>query len=269
MTSFYVWRIKMNFKRTAVMSLSLIASSLSFADNAQVSGFTPEQVKQLDVVIHNYLVKNPEVLIEASQALQNKQQQQMQQEANSFIQKNAKELLTENLTIAGSKAPNVTVVEFFDYQCGHCKKMSPVVSELLSKNPNLKVVYREFPIFGKTSQLASQAAIAAAMQGKYLEMQKQLFEAKKIDDASILEAAKKVGLNIPKFQADMKSKEVADNIAHNRKLADSMKLFGTPVFIVLATPNGEFNPKVQAAMIPGSTTPENFQKLITQAAEAK
>lgn len=258
----------MNFKRTAVMSLSLLASSLSFADNAQVADFTPEQKQQLSKFVHDYLVQNPEVLIEASQALQNKQQQQMQQEANSFIQKNATELLTEKLTVAGSKSPSVTVVEFFDYQCGHCKKMSPVVADLISKNPNLKVVYREFPIFGKTSQLASQAAIAAAMQGKYLEMQKQLFDAKKIDDATILEAAKKIGLNIPKFQADMKSKEVADNITHNRKLADSMKLFGTPVFIVLSTPNGEFNAKVQPAMIPGSTTAENFQKLISQAAGA-
>ena len=161
----------MNLKRTALLTVSLLATTTAAIADVATPGFNATQVQNIEKVVHDYLVSHPEVLIEASQALQSKQQKQMQNEANSFIQKNAKELLTENITTSGSKSPNVTIVEFFDYQCGHCKKMQPVMTELVKKNPNVRVVYREFPIFGKSSTLASQAAVAAALQGKYPQMQ--------------------------------------------------------------------------------------------------
>jgi protein-disulfide isomerase len=260
----------MNLKRAAVLTFSLLAgTSAAIADNMpQTADFNPNQVQNIEKVVHDYLVRNPEVLIEASQALQAKQQQEMQQQATSFIE-NAKELLNENVTVAGSKAPNVTIVEFFDYQCGHCQKMHPVMQELLKKNQNVKVVYREFPIFGKTSVLASQAAIAAGLQGKYEQMQQLLFTEKKIDDKVIMELAKKAGLDMTKFQADLKSKTVTDNLSANRQLAENMKLFGTPVFIVMSTPNGQYNASVQPVLIPGSTSLENLQQLVGKVAQAK
>jgi protein-disulfide isomerase len=260
----------MNLKRAVVMGMSLLAGvGVAVADNASQMNFNSNQVQNIEKIVHDYLVKNPEVLIEASQALQAKQQQEMQKQATSFIEKNAKELLNEQVTVAGSKSPNVTIVEFFDYQCGHCQKMHPVMNELLKNNQNLKVVYREFPIFGKTSILASQAAIAAGMQGKYPQMQELLFTLKKIDEKSILELAKKAGLNLTKFQADMKSKQVTDSLTNNRQLAENMKLFGTPVFIVMSTPNGQYNDKIQPVLIPGSTSLENLQQLVAKVAQAK
>lgn len=259
----------MNLKRTALLTVSLLATTTAAIADVATPGFNATQVQNIEKVVHDYLVSHPEVLIEASQALQSKQQKQMQNEANSFIQKNAKELLTENITTSGSKAPNVTIVEFFDYQCGHCKKMQPVMTELVKKNPNVRVVYREFPIFGKSSTLASQAAVAAALQGKYTQMQELLFNEKKIDEQSIQAIAKKAGLDMVKFQADMKGKAVSENLSHNRKLAESMKLFGTPVIIVMSTPKGQFNPNIQPVMIPGSTSLENLQQLVMKASEAK
>lgn len=257
----------MNLKRSVVLGMSLLAGAgVVIADNAS---FNTTQVQSIEKVVHDYLVKNPEVLIEASQALQAKQQQEMQKQATSFIEKNATALLQEQITVAGSKTPNVTIVEFFDYQCGHCIKMHPVIEELIKTNPNLKLVYREFPIFGKTSALASQAAIAAGMQGKYQQMQQLLFSLKKIDESSILELAKKAGLDITKFQTDMKSKQVTDSLTNNRQLAENMKLFGTPVFIVMSTPAGQYNAKVQPVLIPGSTSLENLQQVIKKVAEAK
>ena len=261
----------MNLKRAAVLTLSLLAGAgVAIADNMpQTANFNPNQVQNIEKVVHDYLLRNPEVLIEASQALQAKQQQEMQQQATSFIEKNAKELLNENVTVAGSKAPNVTIVEFFDYQCGHCQKMHSVMQQLLKNNQNVKVVYREFPIFGKTSILASQAAIAAGLQGKYEQMQQLLFTEKKIDDKAIMELAKKAGLDMTKFQADLKSKVVTDNLSANRQLAENMKLFGTPVFIVMSTPNGQYNAAVQPVLIPGSTSLENLQQLVGKVAQAK
>lgn len=255
----------MKLKHIAMLSLSMIAGATSFASDSLSSN----QEKMIEKVVHDYLVKNPEVLVEASQALQAKQQKDMQQQASTFIQNNAQTLLSEKITVAGSEKPNVTVIEFFDYQCGHCQKMNPIIKELLNKNKNVKVIYREFPIFGKTSIVASQAAIAAGLQGKYVEMQQLLFSEKKIDEKVVAELAKKAGLDMTKFQSDMKGQVVNDLINQNRKLAESMKLFGTPVFIVMATPNGQFNSSVQPVLIPGSTSLENFQAMINKVAEAK
>jgi protein-disulfide isomerase len=255
----------MRLKHVAMLTISMLAGANTFA----ADNFSANQEKMIEKVVHDYLVKNPEVLVEASQALQAKQQKEMQQEASVFIQNNAKTLLSEKITVAGDEKANVTVIEFFDYQCGHCQKMNPIMKELLNKNKNVKVVYREFPIFGKTSVVASQAAIAAGLQGKYIQMQQLLFSEKKIDEKVVFELAKKAGLDMNKFKSDMKGQVVNDLINQNRKLAESMKLFGTPVFIVMATPNGQFNAAVQPVLIPGSTSLENFQAMINKVAEAK
>ena len=260
----------MNLKRLAVFTSSLfLGLGVAHADNQAQVKVNAQQVQSIEKVVHDYLLKNPEVLIEASQALQVKQQQEMQKQATSFIEKNAKDLLNENVTVMGSNAPNVTIVEFFDYQCGHCQKMQPVVKELLKNNQNLKVVYREFPIFGKSSITASQAAIAAGMQGKYPEMQQSLFSQKKLDDKGIMDLAKQAGLDMKKFEADMQSQKVKDSLNTNRQLAENMKLFGTPVFIVMSTPQGQYNSAVHPVLIPGSTSLENLQQMIAQVSQAK
>lgn len=256
----------MKLKNMAIMAL-LASANLTFADS---SSLTAPQTKEIEQVVKNYLIQNPEILVEVSQALQVKQQKEMQAQASTYIQKNAQALINEKVTVAGSSNPSVTIVEFFDYQCGHCKTMNPLVKEALKNNPNVKLVYREFPIFGKTSVMASEAAIAAGMQGKYLPMQQALFTLKKIDEASLLELAKKEGLDVSKFQADMKSKATAEAISQNRQFAESMKLFGTPVFIILKTPNGQFSANSQPIVIPGSTSLENLDKMVKlAAAEAK
>jgi len=255
----------MNLKRLAVFASTLVLGvGVATADN-----MNSQQVQNIEKIVHDYLVKNPEVLIEASQALQSKQQQEMQKQATSFIEKNAKDLLNENVTVMGSNSPNVTIVEFFDYQCGHCQKMQPVVKELLKNNQNLKVVYREFPIFGKSSIVASQAAIAAGMQGKYEQMQQLLFAQKKLDDKIVMDLAKQAGLDLKKFQADMQSKQVTESLTNNRQLAENMKLFGTPVFIVMSTPQGQYNSAVHPVLIPGSTSLENLQQMIAQMSQTK
>lgn len=231
--------------------------------------FSASQQKEIEALVANYLVQNPEILLKASQALQEKQQKEMQAQAASFIKQNSAQLLNEKISVAGSQNPNVTIVEFFDYSCGHCIKMSSVMSELMKSNPNVRVIYREFPIFGEKSINASKAALAAGLQGKYAPMHEILFATKNIDDKAIMAAAKKLNLNMAKFQADMKSQAVADDLAANRQLAEKMKLFGTPVFIVMSTPNGQANDAVNPVMIPGSTSLSNLQNVVKMVAEAK
>ncbi|KTD50276.1 27 kDa outer membrane protein [Legionella quinlivanii] len=251
---------------TAMFSPMAMADSNTAADTAATASIPDAQKKAMEQVIHDYLVNNPEVLIEASQALQQKQQQNMQQQAQAAIQTNANDLFSDKLTVLGNPNGNVTLVEFFDYQCIHCKKMAPIVGGLIQKDPNLRVIYKEFPIFGKSSEQASRAALAAAMQGKYKAMHDALFnQDQKVTDQSINDAAKAAGLDMTKFAADMNSKTVTDALEANRQLAEKLHLMGTPAFIVASTPNGSFKAGSEPAFIPGAASEEALIDLIKKA----
>ncbi|MCP0914192.1 MULTISPECIES: DsbA family protein [Legionella] len=246
---------------TAGALAAVIASPVSAAET-----MSAEQKKEIEQIIHDYLVNNPEVLVEASQALQQKQQQSMQEQAKGAIIENAEQLFNEKLAIAGNPKGNVTLVEFFDYQCIHCKKMKPIISALIKKDANLRVIYKEFPIFGKSSELASQVALAAAMQGKYQQMHDALLDLnKRLDETIIMDAAKSVGLDLEKLKKDMESKQVMDALNANRELAEKMHLMGTPAFIIAATPGGQFKKDSEPAFIPGAASEETLQDLIKKA----
>ena len=251
-----------NVKLIKLLTATALASTMVSPMVMAANDFSPEQKKQVEQIVHDYLVNSPEVLLEASQALQQKQQQTMQKEAKSAILKHVNELLTEKLAVGGNPQGSVTLVEFFDYQCIHCKKMKPTIAELIKKDTNLRVVYKEFPIFGKTSE----AALAAAMQGKYTALQDALLQLNKpLDEKMVMDTAKSVGLNIDKLKVDMDSKAVADELDANRKLAEKMHLMGTPAIVVLSTPNGAFKSGTEPAFIPGAATPEALQALIDKA----
>ena len=163
-------------KITSLLTAGALAAAIGSPVAMAADQMAPEQQKEIEKIVHDYLVNNPEVLVEVSQALQQKQQQNIQQQAKTGILENADQLFSGTLAVAGNPKGNVTLVEFFDYQCIHCKKMAPVISELIKKDSNLRVIYKEFPIFGKGSEVASQVALAAAMQGKYQQMHDALLK---------------------------------------------------------------------------------------------
>lgn len=269
--SFFVKFIKgnnvklLNLVTAGVLATSLV-SPLVNADQT-VAALTDAQKKEMQQLIHDYLVKNPEVLLEASQALQQKQQQDAQVQAQVAIKDNSSQLFQDKLATVGNPKGNVTLVEFFDYQCIHCQKMSPVIDSIVKKDSDVRVVYKEFPIFGKSSEVASRAALAAGMQGKYQAMHNALFKIdKRLDEELIMNAAKSIGLDMAKLKKDMDSKEVSGILAANRQLAEKLHLMGTPAFIVGATPNGQFKQGSQAAFVPGAASEDALQKMIKEAA---
>ncbi len=254
-------------KLVNIVTSAALISSLSFSPMAMAAEqpMSETQKKQIEKIVHDYLVNNPEVLIEASQAIQKKQQDNMRQQARSAIESNAKQLFSGKLTTLGNPKGDVTLVEFFDYQCGHCKKMVPVVDSLIEKDKNLRVIYKEFPIFGESSEVASRAALAAAMQGKYKAFHAALINKKsRLNKKAIFAEAKKLGLNMAKLKKDMQSKEVTDTLAENKKLAEKMMLMGTPAFVVAKTPQGNFVKGSEPAFIPGATSEDTLQDLIVR-----
>lgn len=249
-----------------LLTASVLATVMASPSVLAVETMSDVQKKKIETIVHDYLVSHPEVLLEASQALQQKQQQSMQEQAKTAIEKNADDIFSGNMAVAGNPDGNVTLVEFFDYQCGHCKKMSPVINKLVKENANLRVIYKEFPIFGDSSDLASRAALAASMQGKYKEMHEALIKLdKRLNKDLILKAAKSAGLDMAKLKKDMDSQKVKEELKENRELAEKLHLMGTPAFIIASTPSGKYKKGSETAFIPGAASQESLQELIKKA----
>lgn len=259
----------MNLKRTIMVGL-LGLGLMTGGANAAQSSFSSQQQKDIQSIVKSYLVKNPEILLEVSKSLQQKQQKDMQQQAAGAIDANGDNLFDHQSPVTGNQNGNVTLVEFFDYQCVHCKRMAPVISKLISADSNLRVVYKDFPIFGKGSNFAAKAAIAANMQGKYQALHDALLSKKqRLSSSIVLQAASSVGINTTKLKADMKSKAVQDILKNNMKLAESLRLMGTPAFVVAYTPNGKFSHGNKAFFVPGAASEGALQSLIKEVQEKK
>jgi len=248
--------------------LLAMGSAPIYANNIKSVGISAADKKQIEQIVHNYLVSHPEVLVEASQVLQQKQQNEMQAQAHNAIKEHAASIFQAKLSVEGNPKGNVTLVEFFDYQCIHCKKMQPVVSDLISKNKELRVIYKEFPIFGKNSEQAAAAALAAAMQGKYKALQTALLKVEKpLNEKLVLETARSVGLDIEKLKKDMVSSAVKEELAANRTLAEQLHLMGTPAFIIASTPGGQFAANSTPVFVPGGASESSMQEMINHASK--
>ena len=126
------------------------------------TSFNAAQTTAIEKIAHDYLLAHPEILIEMSHALELKQQAQVQAKAEKVIPALSKELLNDSVSPgAGNPKGTVSVVEFFDYQCPHCKVMAKEIDGLLASDHNVRVVYKELPIFGPESEFAAKAALQA------------------------------------------------------------------------------------------------------------
>ena len=137
-----------------------------------------------------------------------------------------------NAPVLGNPMGDVTLTEFFDYNCPFCRKMMPLIPQLIASDPNLRVVFREWPVFGEGSEFAARAALASLDQGKYWQMHAALMGMKdRAVEATVMRVARQVGLDAERLRKDMTSKRVTDHIHRSMDLADHMGLVGTPTLI--------------------------------------
>ena len=196
--------------------------------------FSAEQKQEIEKIIKNYLVTNPEIFLEAQTALEAKMEKEQAEKLKVAIAENAREIYRDpNADLAGNANGDITVVEFFDYNCGYCKRGLHDVIKLVESDPKVRVVFKELPILSKGSEEASRVAIAAGKQGKYWDMHKAMLEAKgQMNEANALQIATKLGLDIDKLKKDMASPEVEAEIKKSEALAKKMGVNGTPHFLV-------------------------------------
>lgn len=198
------------------------------------TGFTDSQKVSIEQLVRDYLVQNPEILIEMSSQLERQQAQAQQETRQAAIAENADAIYrSANAIVAGNPDGDVTVVEFFDYNCGFCKRAFPDLVKLIDTDSKVRVVLKEFPIFGERSVGAAQVAIAAKNQGKYFELHSEMLKTRgQVTQESALRSAEKLGLDMEKLKRDMKSPEVQAVITGTRELAEKLGVQGTPFYLV-------------------------------------
>jgi protein-disulfide isomerase len=187
-----------------------------------------------DAKIHDYLVKNPDILVEMSNELDKRQADEQDAKQQKAISKNADKIYRSPETpVAANPDGDVTVVEFFDYNCGFCKRAMPEVVKIVGDDKKVKLVLKELPIFGDDSIAAARAALASRKQGKYFEMHQKLFsEPGKADLDKALRVAQELGLDVEQLKKDMDDPAVKDALAENRALAEDLGVQGTPYTLV-------------------------------------
>ena len=223
-------------------ALTLLAATmllaLPAATPARAQTFSADQRQEIEGIVKNYLLQHPEVMQDVMAELE-KRQKAAETEKNraAVADHNATIFNSPHQVVLGNPQGNVTMVEFFDYNCGYCKHAMSDMFTLLKTDPNLKFVLKEFPVLGEGSVEAAHVAVAARMQDatgkKYIEFHQKLLGGRgQADKARALAVAKEVGFDMARIEKDMASDEVKKTIDENLKLADLIGVNGTPSYVV-------------------------------------
>src|SRR3979411_2723150 len=191
---------------------------------ASAQSFSDSQRGDIETIVRNYLLAHPEVLEEAMTELSKRQAAADTEKHEASISKNAETIFNSPRGVTvGNKDGDVTFVEFFDYNCGYCKRAMADMLDLMKSDPKLKVVLKEFPVLGPGSVEAAQVAVAARMQDpagkKYLDFHQKLLGGRgQADKARALAAAKEAGLDMSRLDKDLASEEIKVSIDESLKL---------------------------------------------------
>lgn len=180
------------------------------------------------------ILENPQIVMDAVAILREREAEAQAASAAETLA-NQRDLLERdtNAPVLGNPDGDVTVIEFFDYNCPYCRRAKPTIEGLIAADPNVRVVFREFPILGDDSVLAARAALAARAQDKYEEFHWALMGLSgRINEAQIMQIAGELELDVPQLQADMESDAVSVHIETSLSLAQSLGITGTPSFVV-------------------------------------
>ena len=225
--------ISRSFAAVCAVILTLAAAPSSKADE-----FSSSQRSEVERIVREYLIAHPEVLQEAMNELDKRQTVAQAEKHKAAIKQYSDALFSSpRQVVLGNPNGNVTFVEFFDYNCGYCKRAMDDMLTLLKDDPKLKVVLKEFPVLGPGSVEAAQVAVAVHMQDKtgkkYLEFHQKLLGGRgEANKARALAVAKDIGLDMARLDKDLASPEVKATLQESFKLAEALGLNGTPSYVI-------------------------------------
>jgi len=237
-----------------------VFAGIGFADRAaaQALGFDDAERSEIESIVRNYILENPEIIMEAISVLRVREEEATAERQQSQLSERRDEIFNSPTSPSiGAPESEIVLVEFFDYNCGYCKRVVGHVFALAEDNPDLRIVFKEFPILAQSSELAARAALAAANQGLYAEMHNALMIHRgSYDEATIFDLAEEIGADLARLREDMNSEAVDAEIAATADLAISLGIRGTPAFVI-----GDM-------VIPGAVDLETLQDLVDREREA-
>lgn len=219
--------------------------------------FDAAEKEALHGIIRDYLLENPEIIMEAVEVLRQRQQEAANARRQDAITAHQAALKDPGpLPVLGNPDGDVTVVEFFDYRCPYCRSVAQDLLETVDADGNVRLVMKEYPILGEQSVAAARVAIAASAQGKYAELHEALMtKVKNVTGDKALRMADNMGLDMDKLRTDMNATWVDEELRRTFSLAKALEISGTPAFIV------------GSQMAPGAIPPERLKRMIAKARE--
>jgi len=234
-------------KKIILNTLSIFSIIFIFALPSHANQMSQEKIEQ---IIENFLIKNPQFL---RSVLDNyKKDTELEKKKNAI--ESLKSLKNPGIF---QKNADVTIYEFFDYNCGYCKSVVKTIMETISEDKRINVVFVEFPILSQESYTAAVAALASEKQNLYNKFHLSLMKIRgKVDNEKVFKTANEIGLNIEKLKIDMNSPDISKRLNKNREIAKLLNLNGTPAFII------------GNVVYPGALTKENLKEIIKKVRES-
>ena len=189
--------------------------------------------QQIENIIEKYILENPEILIESLEKFTANQKEKEQKSFVNILNNFYDTKVYESLPRIGNIDSKLIIVEFVDYNCGYCKKTLSTISKLLKNFDNIQIVFVDYPILSESSEIAARASLAANEQNAYFAYHTILLNnTKSINKNNLYKIAKELSLDIEKFKKDISSEKIKNKIIKNIKFANSLKIRGTPTFII-------------------------------------
>jgi protein-disulfide isomerase len=225
--------------RPFAAALFAILVAVPAAAPARAQSFTGDQRGEIERIVREYLLSHPELLQEVMSELEKRQAVAEAEKHRTAVKQYSEVIFSSPRQVTlGNTQGDVTVVEFFDYNCGYCKRAMSDMLDLMKNDAKLKFVLKEFPVLGEGSMQAAQVAAAVRMQDKtggkkYLEFHQKLLTGRgQADKARALAVAKEIGLDVARIEKDMAGDEVKAQLEESFKLAEALGLNGTPSYVV-------------------------------------
>lgn len=217
--------------RGFILGVSLLALGLG-AMPARAASFNDAQKTEIEQIVHQYILNNPEILFEAADKHRENQARKADEQSDSYLKTNADKIFNNpNYHAIGNPKASVAFVEFFDYNCGYCKQAFPALQKTVEEDKDIKIIMIDTPILSEQSYNAARWSVAAGKLGKYVEFHTAAmkFQGPK-DDANLAKLATEAGLDAAKVRELADTKEVKDQIDANMQIFRDMGLNGTPAF---------------------------------------
>ena len=231
------YQLRSNFNTEIMLTIFFIFFFLtnpSLLEAQSANTFTKAEKAEISNLVRQYIKRNPEIILEALEDIQKREEIQKGKEQRIQLKLNEKFIERDiDDPILGNPDGKIIITEFFDYQCGYCKRMLKILLDISKNNNDVKIILKEYPILGPVSTLAAQVALAAKKQNKYAEIHAALMQLRgRLSEPAVFQIAKEVGLATEQLQQDLMDPKILKHLTRTRELGKQLMIRGTPAFII-------------------------------------